>query len=51
LDSGIYLNIIRLTKFIVHPHPFSTNMTIISNDPTWWPVINFYRVSSYFAGS
>ncbi|KAG2033648.1 hypothetical protein BDR03DRAFT_661180 [Suillus americanus] len=23
-------------------------MIIVSNDPTWWPVINAYRVSSYF---
>ncbi|KAG2055203.1 hypothetical protein BDR06DRAFT_1007111 [Suillus hirtellus] len=22
-------------------------MTIVSNDPTWWPVINSYRLSSY----
>ncbi|KAG2034961.1 hypothetical protein BDR03DRAFT_963719 [Suillus americanus] len=27
--------------------PFSTNMTIVSNDPTWWPTISSYLVSSY----
>jgi len=31
--------------------PFSTNMTIVSNDPTWWPAINSNRVFSYFLGS
>ncbi|KAG2139178.1 uncharacterized protein EDB93DRAFT_1330290 [Suillus bovinus] len=30
-------------------HPFSTNMTIVSNDPTWWPSINAYSVLSYFS--
>ncbi|KAG2036748.1 hypothetical protein BDR03DRAFT_434114 [Suillus americanus] len=24
-------------------------MTIVSNDPTWWPTIDAYRFSSYFA--
>jgi hypothetical protein len=28
--------------------PFSTNMTMVSDDPTWWPNINAYRFSSYF---
>ncbi|KAG2139195.1 uncharacterized protein EDB93DRAFT_1253126 [Suillus bovinus] len=23
-------------------------MTVVSNDPTWWPTINAYRFSSYF---
>ncbi|KAG2155994.1 uncharacterized protein EDB93DRAFT_65869 [Suillus bovinus] len=23
-------------------------MTIVSNDPTWWPTINANRVGSYF---
>ncbi|KAG2149108.1 uncharacterized protein EDB93DRAFT_1250037 [Suillus bovinus] len=23
-------------------------MTIVSNDPTWWPTINAYRIQSYF---
>ncbi|KAG2034973.1 hypothetical protein BDR03DRAFT_963779 [Suillus americanus] len=35
------------TKFASHPHPFFTNMIIVSNDPIWWPAINSYRVSSY----
>jgi hypothetical protein len=30
-------------------HPF--NMTLISNDPSLWPLIRFDRVESYFAGS
>ncbi|KAG2359086.1 hypothetical protein BDR07DRAFT_237865 [Suillus spraguei] len=32
-------------------HPrlhFSTNMTFVSNDPTWWPTINANIFSSYF---
>jgi hypothetical protein len=27
------------------------NMTIVSNDPIWWPVISYFRVYSYFSGS
>lgn len=23
-------------------------MTLVSNDPNWWPSINSYRISSYF---
>ncbi|KAG1758505.1 hypothetical protein EDD22DRAFT_189061 [Suillus occidentalis] len=23
-------------------------MTIVSNDPSWWPSINLYRISSYY---
>ncbi|KAG2072127.1 hypothetical protein BDR04DRAFT_464107 [Suillus decipiens] len=29
--------------------PFSTNMTIVSNDPTLWPIIDESRFSSYFS--
>ncbi|OJA08514.1 hypothetical protein AZE42_02468, partial [Rhizopogon vesiculosus] len=25
------------------------NMTMVSDDPSWWPVINFYRIYSYVA--
>jgi hypothetical protein len=25
-------------------------MTIVSNDPIWWPIINYCRVYSYFSG-
>jgi hypothetical protein len=25
-------------------------MTVVSNDPMWWPVISFFRGYSYFAG-
>ncbi|KAG2359088.1 hypothetical protein BDR07DRAFT_238323 [Suillus spraguei] len=33
-----------------HPHlHFSTNMTIVSNDPAWWPAVNAFRFSSYFS--
>ncbi|KAG2039684.1 hypothetical protein BDR03DRAFT_998577 [Suillus americanus] len=41
--SSPYVHQVRLSP------PFSTtNMTIISNDPTAWPVINAYRFRSYF---
>ncbi|KAG1775272.1 hypothetical protein EV702DRAFT_1199587 [Suillus placidus] len=36
------------TKFASHPHPFSNSMTIVSDDPSWWPSIDSYRVLSYF---
>ncbi|KAG2136362.1 uncharacterized protein EDB93DRAFT_785906 [Suillus bovinus] len=36
------------TKFASHSYIFSPNMTIVSNDPTWWPTINADRFSSYF---
>jgi hypothetical protein len=26
-------------------------MTVVSNDPSWWPLINAGRIASYFAGS
>ncbi|KAG1737319.1 hypothetical protein EDB19DRAFT_988321 [Suillus lakei] len=29
-------------------NPSSTYMTLISNDPTWWPTINSYKIYSYF---
>ncbi|KAG2139203.1 uncharacterized protein EDB93DRAFT_1253134 [Suillus bovinus] len=35
-------------KLSSHLHAFSTNMIIISNDPTWWSAINAFRFSSYF---
>jgi hypothetical protein len=31
--------------------PPSKSMTLVSNDPSWWPLINVNIVSSYFAGS
>ncbi|KAG2139176.1 uncharacterized protein EDB93DRAFT_1253104 [Suillus bovinus] len=38
---------------LLHPlvrHTLSLNnsMTLVSNDPSWWPIINSNRVSSYF---
>jgi hypothetical protein len=27
------------------------NMTVVSNDPIWWPVISYFRVYSHFSGS
>lgn len=38
------------TKLAFHPHSFSTNMTIVLNDPALLPFINAERVYSYFAG-
>ncbi|KAG2139209.1 uncharacterized protein EDB93DRAFT_1330315 [Suillus bovinus] len=35
-------------KFFSHEHPFSTNMTIILNDPTLWLAINANHFDSYF---
>jgi len=26
-------------------------MTVVSNDPVWWPTISFYREVSYYQGS
>jgi hypothetical protein len=26
------------------------NMTVVSNDPIWWPLISYLRECSYFAG-
>jgi hypothetical protein len=44
--------------YICHHHTstkftssFSTNMSVVSNDPALWPDVNSYRVSSYFVGS
>jgi hypothetical protein len=30
--------------------PSSNNMTLVSNDPSWWPLINADFVASYVAG-
>lgn len=30
------------------PFQSSRSMTLVSNDPSWWPSINFYRISSYY---
>jgi hypothetical protein len=31
--------------------PSSNSMTLVSNDPSWWPVINGSFIFSYFLGS
>ncbi|KAG0696689.1 hypothetical protein DFH29DRAFT_192377 [Suillus ampliporus] len=36
------------TKFATHSHPSFNSMTLISNDPSWLPVINANRTISYF---
>ncbi|KAG2149013.1 uncharacterized protein EDB93DRAFT_353553 [Suillus bovinus] len=30
------------------PHPSFNNMTLVSNDPSWWPTINANLIFSYF---
>ncbi|KAG1737084.1 uncharacterized protein EDB91DRAFT_488970 [Suillus paluster] len=35
-------------KFVAPSHASSNNMTLVSNDPSWWPSIQSYHVSSYF---
>ncbi|OJA09437.1 hypothetical protein AZE42_02620 [Rhizopogon vesiculosus] len=38
------------TKFTAHCHsPF--DMTVVSNDPSLWPLINYLRQTSYASGS
>jgi hypothetical protein len=39
----------RWVRYSLTLLPF--NMTLISNDPSWWPSIEAYRVQSYFARS
>ncbi|KAG2139738.1 hypothetical protein DEU56DRAFT_912002 [Suillus clintonianus] len=36
------------TKFPAPSHPSSNSMTLVSDDPSWWPLINAWRISSYF---
>ncbi|KAG2048454.1 hypothetical protein BDR06DRAFT_778076 [Suillus hirtellus] len=36
------------TKIFAPSLQSSHSMTVVSNDPTWWPSIHSYRVSSYF---
>lgn len=31
------------------PAPIPDSMTLISDDPSWWPLINSSRIASYFA--
>jgi hypothetical protein len=26
------------------------NMALVSNDPSWWPLISYFRIFSYFSG-
>ncbi|KAG1841965.1 hypothetical protein F4604DRAFT_328918 [Suillus subluteus] len=30
------------------PFTYPPNMTVVSDDPTWWPVIESYNLCSYF---
>ncbi|KAG2157249.1 hypothetical protein DEU56DRAFT_905912 [Suillus clintonianus] len=36
------------TKFPTPSHPSSNSMVLVLDDPSWWPVINAWRFSSYF---
>ncbi|KAG2144299.1 hypothetical protein DEU56DRAFT_910649 [Suillus clintonianus] len=36
------------TKFPAPSHPSSNSMTIVSDDPSYWPLINSRRIASYF---
>ncbi|KAG2053721.1 hypothetical protein BDR06DRAFT_439703 [Suillus hirtellus] len=49
LDGSINTIAIRLPSSPLTYTLFFSNMTIVSNDPTWWPVINSNRISSYVA--
>jgi len=42
---------LKFASYYLYPFSNNLNMTIISNDPSWWPIINAYRLSSNFAGS
>ncbi|KAG2075297.1 hypothetical protein BDR04DRAFT_33208 [Suillus decipiens] len=37
-----------MRTFLTRSHPFNINMTLVSNDPSLWPLINSTRFSSYF---
>jgi hypothetical protein len=39
------------TKFPAPSHPSSNGMTLVSDDPSYWPVINSLRIGSYVIGS
>jgi len=50
LDSGISSTNIYLrppNSSLTDTNPF--NMTIVSDDPIWWPIISSFREWSYFA--
>jgi len=52
LDSGISSTNIDLrlpNSPLTDANPF--NMTIVSNDPIWWPIISYFRESSYFSAA
>jgi hypothetical protein len=38
------------TKFAAPSHS-SSSMTVVSDDPSWWPWIISWRISSYYVGS
>ncbi|KAG2346962.1 hypothetical protein BDR05DRAFT_959180 [Suillus weaverae] len=31
--------------YVPYPHP---DMTLVSDDPAWWPAISYYHLLSYF---
>jgi len=50
LDGGVSTTNIYLRPPnlpLTDTNPF--NMTIVSNDPIWWPTISYFREASYFA--
>lgn len=51
LDCGISSRGSRCasTEFAVHRHKKPLDMTLISDDPSLWPLINGSHVSSYLA--
>lgn len=53
LDSGYLARTAFSYALQAHssPAPIPDSMTLISNDPSWWPLINSSRIASYFAGS
>ncbi|KAG0700920.1 hypothetical protein DFH29DRAFT_1080397 [Suillus ampliporus] len=40
---------ITSTKFSTRSHPSFNSMTLVLNDPSWWPYINVARIGSNFA--
>ncbi|KAG1771954.1 hypothetical protein EV702DRAFT_628496 [Suillus placidus] len=48
LDCGISSRNAIRPSFPTRSPPSSNSMTVVSNDPSWWPVINANLISSYF---
>lgn len=52
--NRLFFVLIRASSTNYHSRtlpPASCSMTFISNDPIFWPTINFFRVYSYYTGS